>query len=224
LSSGSGRTIAHRKRGSITVIWYSVRMDLSSRQREILEYIHSRIRDDGLPPTRAEINLHFGWSSPNAAQSHLRALQAKGAIEINSGLARGIRLVEPALLHEGLPLIGRVAAGRPILALENQERRIELDPLLFRPRPDYLLRVQGESMCDAGIFDRDLLAVRRGPEAAHGEIIVARINDEVTVKRLRRRGRGIWLDPANPDFQPIQIEAGDDFAIEGRVVGVIRSL
>jgi repressor LexA len=199
-------------------------MDLSTRQREILEYIHARIRDDGLPPTRAEINRHFGWTSPNAAQSHLRALEAKGAIEINGGLARGIRLVEPARLQDGLPLIGRVAAGKPILALENQERRVDLDPLLFRPRPDYLLRVHGESMRDAGILDRDLLAVQRSPEAAHGEIIVARINDEVTVKRLRRRGRGIWLDPANPDFLPIQVEAGDDFAVEGRVVGVIRSL
>ena len=199
-------------------------MDLSDRQREILDYIAARIRDDGLPPTRAEINRHFGWASPNAAQSHLRALEAKGVIELNGGLARGIRLVDVERVPEGLPLIGRVAAGQPILALENRERQVDIDPMLFRPRPDYLLRVNGESMRDAGIHDRDLLAVQRTPEAAHGEIVVARINDEVTVKRLRRRGRGIWLDPANPDFRPIQVEPGDEFAIEGRVVGVIRSL
>lgn len=199
-------------------------MELSSRQREILDYIATRIREDGLPPTRAEINRHFGWTSPNAAQSHLRALEAKGVIELNGGLARGIRLVDAAPSPKGLPLIGRVAAGQPILALENRERHVDIDPMLFRPQPDYLLRVYGESMREAGIHDRDLLAVQRTADVAHGEIVVARINDEVTVKRLRRRGRGVWLDPANPDFRPIQVEPGDDFAIEGRVVGVIRCL
>lgn len=199
-------------------------MKLSARQRQILTFIRDRIRSDGLPPTRAEINEYFGWSSPNAAQSHLRALEAKGAITINAGLARGIRPTRSAQDESGLPLIGRVAAGKPILAVEHHERRVDLDPGLFRPRADYLLRVAGESMYEDGIFDGDLLAVHRTQDARHGETVVARLDGDVTVKRLRRRGRGIFLDPANPDFQPIQVSASDDFAIEGVVVGVIRSM
>jgi len=200
-------------------------MKLSGRQREILDFIVACIRDDGLPPTRADINRHFGFASPNAAQSHLRALEAKGAITINPGLARGIRPSDAVLKGGGgLPLIGQVAAGTPLLAVENLERNVALDASLFRPRADYLLRVRGESMREAGILDGDLLAVHRCRTADHGNIIVARVNDEVTVKRLRRRGRGIWLDPANPDFEPIRVTSADDFAIEGRAVGVLRDL
>ncbi|MDT8437458.1 MAG: transcriptional repressor LexA [Wenzhouxiangellaceae bacterium] len=206
-------------------------MELSTRQREILDFIHLCLQRNGLPPTRAEINRHFGWSSPNAAQSHLRALARKGAISLNPRLARGIQATAQPIAQpddpgdeHGIPLIGRVAAGRPLLAIEHQERRVAVDPALFEPAPDYLLRVRGESMRDAGIHDGDLLAVHRTPEARHGEIVVARINDEVTVKRLRRRGRGVWLDPANPDFQPLAVSAGDEFAIEGRAVGVLRAL
>jgi len=202
-------------------------MKLSSRQQEILDFIRERIRYEGLPPTRAEINAHFGFSSPNAAQSHLRALEKKGAITINPGLARGVMPADfdgSSTPGNGLPIIGRVAAGSPLLAIENHESTVHLDAALFHPRPHYLLRVRGESMKDAGISDGDLLAVHRTREAAHGQIVVARINDEVTVKRLRRRGRGIWLDPENRRFKPIQVSSGDDFAIEGLAVGVLRDL
>ena len=197
-------------------------MQLSARQREILDFIRSCVQTHGLPPTRAEINRHFGWSSPNAAQSHLRALEQKGAINLNPRLARGI---QPTIDDEqGIPVIGQVAAGRPLLAIENRERHVQVDPSLFSNSPDYLLRVRGESMNDAGIRDGDLLAVHRTREARTGQIVVARVNDEVTVKRLRRRGRGIWLDPANPDFQPLQVTAADDFELEGLAVGVLRSI
>jgi len=200
-------------------------MHLSTRQAEILDYIRRFTRSEGLPPTRAEINRHFGFASPNAAQSHLRALEKKGAIRINAGLARGIVPIDDdAVTGTGIPLIGRVAAGRPILAVENLEKRVQLDAALFRPLPDYLLRVAGESMIEAGIHDGDLLAVHRTTEAHTGQIIVARLNDEVTVKRLRRRGRGVVLEAANPEFGDIVITRDDDFAIEGRAVGVIRDL
>ena len=202
-------------------------MKLSRRQSEILEFIQERVEHDGLPPTRAEINRHFGFSSPNAAQSHLHALERKGAIRINPRLARGIvplvsKRDTPA--EKGIPLIGRVAAGRPLLAVENCERMVDLDRLLFQPRPDYLLRVTGDSMIDAGILDGDLLAVHRTPDARSGQIVVARINDEVTVKRLRRQGHGIVLQPANPAFDDIRVSARDDFIIEGLAVGVMRNL
>jgi len=200
-------------------------MHLSTRQAEILDYIRRFTRSEGLPPTRAEINRHFGFASPNAAQSHLRALEKKGAIRINAGLARGIVPIDDdAVTGTGIPLIGRVAAGRPILAVENLEKRVQLDAALFRPLPDYLLRVAGESMIEAGIHDGDLLAVHRTTEAHTGQIIVARLNDEVTVKRLRRRGRGIVLEAANPEYDDIVVTRDDDFAIEGRAVGVIRDL
>lgn len=202
-------------------------MKLSPRQREILAFIQDRVDEDGLPPTRAEINRHFGFSSPNAAQSHLHALERKGAIRINPRLARGIvPLVTehgtPA--EKGIPLIGRVAAGRPLLAVENRERMVDLDRLLFQPRPDYLLRVTGDSMIDAGILDGDLLAVHSTAEARSGQIVVARIDDEVTVKRLRRSGNRIVLEAANPKYEHIQVSSQNDFALEGLAVGVLRDL
>ena len=202
-------------------------MKLSTRQQEILDYIQARVEADGLPPTRAEINRHFGFSSPNAAQSHLRALEKKGAIRLNPRLARGIVPLstrESAAGRAGIPLIGRVAAGQPVLAIENQERMVELDSQLFQPRPDYLLRVSGNSMIDAGILDGDMLAVHRTPDARSGQIVVARINDEVTVKRLRTKSDRILLEAANPEFQDIQVSEQDDFALEGIAVGVMRDL
>ena len=202
-------------------------MPLSRRQKEILKFIRLSIRRDGLPPTRSEINQHFGFSSPNSAQCHLRALEKKGAIRITAGIARGIIPIASGndeTEETGIPLIGRVAAGQPIQAVENHERLVDLDPSLFRPAPAYLLRVKGESMIDAGILDQDLLAIHSTREARNGQIVVARINDEVTVKRLRRRGRGIWLEAANPAFDDLPVRREDDFAIEGVVVGVLRNL
>lgn len=202
-------------------------MKLSRRQHEILDYIRGRVEADGLPPTRAEINRHFGFSSPNAAQSHLRALEKKGAIRLNPRLARGIVALtagENPAARTGIPLIGRVAAGQPLLAVENQERMVTLDAQLFQPRPHYLLRVTGNSMIEAGIVDGDLLAVHRTPDARSGQIVVARINDEVTVKRLRRENDSIVLEAANPDFDDIHVSANDDFALEGLAVGVMRDL
>lgn len=201
-------------------------MKLTRRQQDILSFIEGRVREDGLPPTRAEIVAHFGFASPNAAQCHLRALAERGAIELRPGTARGIRLVNsrssPAAETLTLPVIGRVAAGSPVLAVENHDADLCIDAGQFRPRPDYALRVTGESMTGAGIRDGDLLLVHRTPEASHGQIVVARVDDEVTVKRLRRRGRGIYLDPENPAFSPIHISGETDFAIEGLGIGLIR--
>ena len=159
---------------------------LTPRQAEILELIREYIADQGHPPTRADIARILGFRSPNAAEEHLRALEKKGAIELLPGASRGIRLPEEEI---GLPVVGRVAAGHPILAQENIEDRYGLDPDVFRPRADYLLRVQGQSMRDVGILDGDLLAVHRTPEASNGQIVVARIEDEVTVKRFRRKSK-----------------------------------
>jgi repressor LexA len=193
--------------------------ELTPRQAEILELIRETLEETGMPPTRDDICRAFGFASPNAAESHLRALERKGVIEVVPGTARGIRLLE----ESGLPLIGRVAAGQPILAVENIERRYELDPALFRPRAHYLLRVRGMSMRDIGILDGDLLAVHKTRTAESGQVVVARVGNEVTVKRLRRRGNKITLLPENPDFKPIEVDArDDDFAIEGLAVGVIR--
>jgi len=200
-------------------------MKLTRRQQDILSFIERRVREDGLPPTRAEIVTHFGFASPNAAQCHLRALAERGAIELRPGTARGIRLVHgrsPATETVVLPVIGRVAAGSPLLAIENHDADLCIDAGQFRPRPDYALRVTGESMTGAGIRDGDLLLVHRTPDAAHGQIVVARVDDEVTVKRLRRRGRGIYLDPENPAFRPIHVGPETDFAIEGLGIGLIR--
>jgi repressor LexA len=193
--------------------------DLTIRQAEILELIRIHIEDSGYPPTRAEICQHFGFKSPNAAEQHLRALARKGAIEIASGASRGIRLTE----EKGLPVIGRVAAGSPILAVENVDGRYQVDTRLFQPRADYLLRVQGMSMRDIGILDGDLLAVHRSPEARNGQIVVARLDDEVTVKRFQRQGGKVRLLPENPEFDPIEIDLKrQELAIEGLGVGVIR--
>ena len=193
--------------------------NLTIRQAEILELIRANIDLSGYPPTRAEICKYFGFRSPNAAEQHLRALERKGVIEMISGSSRGIRLTEAS----GLPLIGRVAAGSPILAVENIEERYQIDSRLFSPRPDYLLRVQGMSMRDAGILDGDLLAVHSTPEARNGQIVVARLEDEVTVKRFQRQGNSIRLLPENPEFQPIEIELSHQaFSIEGLGVGIIR--
>ena len=192
---------------------------LTARQQEILDFIRHTVEGQGRPPTRAEVCAAFGFRSPNAAETHLRALAAKGAILLEEGRARGIRLAEAL----GLPLIGRVAAGSPILAAEHVEVHYQLDPALFSPRADYLLRVRGLSMRDAGILDGDLIAVHRADEARNGQIVIARVGDEVTVKTFRRKGAVVELLPANPDFRPIVVDTRErPLTIEGVMVGLIR--
>lgn len=193
---------------------------LTARQQEILEFIRDCQQEEGRPPTRAEICDAFGFRSPNAAETHLRALAAKHVITVESGRARGIRLTAPS----GLPLIGRVAAGNPILAEEHIERHHPVDPGMFSPRADYLLRVRGQSMRDAGILDGDMLAVHRTSEARDGQIVVARIDDDVTVKRLQRRGKMVTLHAENPDFDDIVVDlARQALVIEGLAVGLVRN-
>ncbi len=193
--------------------------ELTERQQEILDMIRGHIDADGMPPTRAEIARALGFKSPNAAEQHLRALARKGAIELVPGSSRGIRLPEPP----GLPIVGRVAAGHPILAEQNIEGRVQVDPGLFRPRADYLLKVQGMSMRDAGILDGDMVVVHRSPEVRNGQVVVARLDDEVTVKRYRQRASEVWLLPENPDFEPIHLDLRERaMVIEGVVIGVIR--
>lgn len=207
--------------------------ELTARQQEILALIRQHIADTGFPPTRAEIAAQLGFRSANAAEEHLKALARKGVIELTSGTSRGIRLrLMPDARNEApqavqiafsLPLIGRVAAGSPILAQEHIEANYALDPGLFSERPDYLLKVRGMSMRDAGILDGDLLAVRRTAEARNGQIVVARVGDDVTVKRWRRKGHTIELLPENPDFEPIVVDSRSDaFALEGIAVGLLR--
>jgi repressor LexA len=194
--------------------------DLTARQAEILQLIRDTIEGTGFPPTRMEIARMLNFASPNAAEEHLRALERKGVIEILDGTARGLRLKEAL----GLPLVGRVAAGSPILAEQHIIGRYSIDPNLFRPRADYLLKVRGMSMRDAGILDGDFLAVHKSDDARSGQIVVARLADEVTVKRLRRRGTTVELVPENPDFKPITIDTRrDTFVIEGLAVGIIRN-
>jgi repressor LexA len=196
--------------------------DLTARQSQVLDLIRRHILDTGYPPTRADIATELGFKSPNAAEEHLKALARKGAIEMIPGTSRGIRLPEPV----GLPIVGRVAAGSPILAEEHIEDTCDLPGSFFRPRADYLLRVRGDSMINAGILNDDLLAVHKADDARDGEIIVARIDDEVTVKRLRRpRGRGrLVLLAENDAYAPIEVDLErQSFAIEGISVGVIRS-
>ena len=194
--------------------------ELTSKQQEILTLIRRAIESTGLPPTRAEIAQAMDYSSPNAAEEHLRMLERKGAIEIVKGSARGIRLKDGG----GIPLVGRVAAGSPILAEEHIEAHYQMDPALFKPRADYLLKVRGMSMRDAGILDGDLLAVHKSGEARNGQVVVARLHDEVTVKRLRRRGAMVELLPENPDFDTIVVDTKrEEFVIEGLGVGVIRA-
>jgi len=192
---------------------------LTRRQAQILRFIQDAIEENGYPPTLVEIARAFRFRSPNAAADHLKALARKGAVEVAEGLSRGIRLkTEP-----GLPLIGRVAAGSPILAEANVQARYRVDPALFKPRADYLLKVRGLSMRDAGILDGDLLAVHSTHEARSGQIVVARLHDEVTVKRLKRRGHQIELVAENPDYKSIVLDPRRDaVAIEGVAVGVIR--
>lgn len=193
---------------------------LTDRQREILEFIASRI-DEGLPPTLAEIAQAFGFNQPRAAYKHLLALQAKDCIELLPGRVRGIRLKKHT--PSGLPLIGRVAAGKPILAQAHIERHVEIDPSLFRPRAHFLLRVQGDSMRDIGILDGDLAAVHRTQDVRDKQIVVARIEDEVTIKRLRLLRSRIRLEAENEAYAPIEIDPRRTaFAVEGLYVGVIR--
>lgn len=203
--------------------------ELTERQAEILRLVRELTEVSGYPPTRAEIAERMGFRSVNAAEQHLRALEKKGAIDIEAGASRGIRVrdTRPAarlgkLLE--LPVVGRVAAGSPILAEQHLDGRYQVDPNLFTPRADYLLRVRGMSMRDAGILEGDLLAVHRTQEARSGQIVVARLADEVTVKRFRRRGHTVELEAENPEFKPIEVDLRRDaLVIEGIAVGVIRN-
>jgi repressor LexA len=197
--------------------------ELTPRQRQIVEFIQQWLVDAGRPPTRAEIATAFGFKSPNAAEEHLRALQRKGVLDLSPGASRGIQLKDSLREQMGLPLIGRVAAGKPILAEENIEARYQIDPQLFSPRPHYLLKVKGMSMKDAGILDGDLVAVHRTPEVRSRQIVVARLENEVTVKRYKQDGAIVWLMPANDDFDPIRVDLKEQsLIIEGVVVGVLR--
>jgi repressor LexA len=218
---------------------------LTARQEQILNLIREAIENTGFPPTRAEIATELGFRSANAAEEHLQALARKGAIEISPGTSRGIRLrnmggmdgetsargasrqmalPHPSLMQLSLPLIGRVAAGSPILAQEHIEATYNVDPALFSAKPDYLLKVRGLSMRDAGILDGDLLAVKKIDQARNGQIVVARLGDEVTVKRYKQSGSLIELLPENPDFKPIRVDSSqDNFALEGLAVGLLRA-
>ena len=215
---------------------------LTARQQQILELIQSAIERSGAPPTRAEIAAELGFRSANAAEEHLQALARKGVIELVGGTSRGIRLRSdtlralnesrikqfslplPSLAQLALPLIGRVAAGSPILAQEHVDQTYVVEPHLFPRKPDFLLKVRGMSMRDAGILDGDLLAVQKAHEAKNGQIVVARLGDDVTVKRFRQTRHGIELLPENPDFPVIQVNPeSDGFALEGLAVGLIRN-
>ena len=208
---------------------------LTARQEEILNLIRDAIDNTGFPPTRAEIAAELGFKSANAAEEHLQALARKGAIEISPGTSRGIRLLGPAVgvtptlmpppsLMMTLPLVGRVAAGSPMLAQQHVETSYSVDPSMFSARPDYLLKVRGESMRDAGIMDGDLLAVKKVDSAKNGQIVVARIGDDVTVKRYKKIGSLVELHPENPDFKVIKVDpAVDEFTLEGLAVGLMRS-
>jgi len=217
------------------------RPKLTDRQQQILDLIQSAIERTGAPPTRAEIAAELGFKSANAAEEHLQALARKGAIELVSGTSRGIRLRDDTLrainesrnqtpgsalaqlMQLALPLVGRVAAGSPILAQEHVDRTYYVESSLFQRKPDYLLKVRGMSMRDAGIMDGDLLAVQTTHDAKNGQIVVARLGEEVTVKRFMRNKNLIELHPENPDYQTIVVEPGDPFEIEGLAVGLIRN-
>lgn len=216
---------------------------LTARQEQILNLIREAIENTGFPPTRAEIAAELGFRSANAAEEHLQALARKGAIEIAPGTSRGIRLRDiggesggfrsgakqmalphASLMQLSLPLVGRVAAGSPILAQEHIETTYSVDPSLFSAKPDYLLKVRGLSMRDIGILDGDLLAVKKADSAKNGQIVVARLGDDVTVKRYKKTGSVIELLPENPDFEPIRVDSSqDDFALEGLAVGLLRA-
>src|SRR6185369_10191536 len=197
--------------------------DLTPRQSQVLQLIRQALTETGMPPTRAEIASQLGFRSANAAEEHLRALARKGCVELLPGSSRGIRLKDTMREQLGLPLIGRVAAGRPILAEEHIVDHLKVDPALFQPRPHYLLKVVGMSMKDAGILDGDLVAVHRTAEVRSRQIVVARLEDEVTVKRYRQEGSVVWLLPENSDFEPIKVDLKEEpLLIEGVVVGVVR--
>ena len=219
--------------------------ELTDRQQAILDFVRERIGRDGLPPTWAEIARAFGFRQTRAAQKHLQALEAKGYLELLPGKARGIRLrglalaqgmeaegAAPADIARGrgerpaqvsLPILGRVAAGSPIGADVQVEKHLIVDRVMFSPAPDYLLRVHGDSMRDDGIFDGDLVAVHRTADARDGQVVVARVDGEVTIKRLQLRRGGVRLLPRNPDFPPIEVAPGQEFAIEGVYCGLIRA-
>lgn len=193
---------------------------LTPRQQEVLDFIRNHQETLGVPPTRAEIARAFGFASANAAEDHVKALAKKGLLWLEHGSARGIRLVEQL----GLPLVGGVAAGSPLLAVENVSAHYQVDPAMFSPRADFLLTVRGLSMTGIGIMDGDLLAVHRTAEARDGQVVVARLHDEVTVKRLQRTADGVELRPENPDFQTIVVDSpAADLVIEGVAVGLIRA-
>jgi len=211
--------------------------ELTDRQQAILDFVRERIGRDGLPPTWAEIARAFGFRQTRAAQKHLQALEAKGYLELLPGTARGIRLTEVGNTQRGtgltsarsgrpaqvsLPILGRVAAGRPIGADAQVEKHLIVDRVMFSPTPDYLLRVRGDSMRDDGIFDGDLVAVHRTADARDGQVVVARVDGEVTIKRLQLRRGGVRLLPRNPDYPPVEIAPGQEFAIEGVYCGLIR--
>ncbi|ATG59516.1 repressor LexA [Pseudoalteromonas sp. 13-15] len=198
---------------------------LTKRQAQILELIKVFIKDTGMPPTRAEIAQTLGFKSANAAEEHLKALAKKGVIKMKPGASRGIQLVEEEEPEQlGLPLIGRVAAGSPILAQEHVESHCKIDPLMFKPAADFLLRVNGMSMKDIGIMDGDLLAVHKTQVAENGQVVVARVDDDVTVKRIEKAGRQVLLHAENDEFAPIKVDLEtESFNIEGLAVGVIRN-
>ena len=197
--------------------------NLTPRQRQILKLVQDSIRQNGMPPTRAEIAEQLGFKSPNAAEEHLRALQRKGVIDLIPSASRGIQLKDSLREQLGLPLIGRVAAGRPILAEEHIEGRYQIDPKIFQPKAHYLLKVRGMSMKDIGILDGDLVAVHRTPEVRNRQVVVARLDNDVTVKRYKQEGSTVWLLPENEDFDPIKVNMREQsLVIEGVVVGVLR--
>ncbi|MFY8300625.1 transcriptional repressor LexA [Pseudoalteromonas sp. SS15] len=198
---------------------------LTKRQEQVFELIKVFIKDTGMPPTRVEIADALGFKSANAAEEHLKALAKKGVIEMVPGASRGIRLVDDGSAEDaGLPLIGKVAAGEPILAQEHIESHYEVDPSLFKPAADYLLRVDGMSMKDIGILDGDLLAVHKAQVAQNGQVVVARVDNDVTVKRLEQKGSKVLLHAENAEFSPIEVDLEhESFAIEGLAVGVIRN-
>lgn len=197
-------------------------LKLTARQQQVLDFVKDHLSATGYPPTRAEIARELGFRSPNAAEEHLKALARKGALEIIAGASRGIRLPESEA-EKGVPVVGRVAAGSPILAQEQIEEFVELPAALFSPRADFLLQVQGLSMKDVGILEDDLIAVHRTDQVRNGDIVVARVGEDVTVKRYERKDNQITLYPENADFEPIIVDLEqDEFAIEGLYVGIIR--
>ena len=200
---------------------------LTARQQEVYDFLKHHLETTGIPPTRAEISKELGFRSPNAAEEHLKALAKKGVIEIVSGTSRGIRLLleDNGQEEPGLPLIGRVAAGEPILAEQHIEGTYHVDPAMFKPQADFLLKVYGQSMKDIGILDGDLLAVHSTKDVRNGQVVVARIEDEVTVKRLERKGSTVYLHAENEEFAPIVVDLTQptQFEIEGIAVGIIRN-